>query len=100
VPIPRAGRAAFFRYSGRVVKDAIILGGLVLGFATLVTVHVALAFRLTLRERPRWRGPVALVVPPLAVIWAFKAGWRRTAILWLAAVLIYAIALVVALWSR
>ena len=82
------------------VKDAIILGGLVLGFATLVTVHLALAFRLTVRSRPRWRGPVALVVPPLAVIWAFKAGWRRSAIVWLAAVLIYAIALIAAQWSR
>jgi hypothetical protein len=85
---------------GLVVKDAIILAGLVLGFATLVTVHVALAYRLTVRARPRWRGPVALVVPPLAVIWAFKEGWRRSAVVWLGAVLIYVIALIAAQWTR
>ena len=52
-----------------------MLAGLVLGFATLVTVHLALALRLILRERPRWRGLVALVVPPLAVIWAFAPAF-------------------------
>ena len=79
------------------VKDALVLAGLVLGFATLVTVHLALAARLVLRERPRWRGLVALVVPPLAVIWGFRAGFRRNAVLWLVAVVIYLIALIVSL---
>ena len=76
------------------MKDTLELTGLVLGFATLVTVHVALAARLALRERPRWRGLVAFVVPPLAVIWAFRAGWRRMAGLWIAAVMVYLIALI------
>jgi hypothetical protein len=40
---------------------------------------------------------VALVVPPLAVIWAFKAGWRSTAMLWLGAVVVYVVALMAAL---
>jgi hypothetical protein len=79
------------------VKDTLVLAGLVLGFATLVTVHVALAIRLMRRERPRWRGLVALVVPPLAVIWGFRAGFRRNAVLWLVAVVIYLIALIVSL---
>ncbi len=74
-----------------------MLAGLVLGFATLVTVHVALAIRLTRRERPRWRGLVALVIPPLAVIWGFRAGFRRNAVLWLVAVVVYLIALIVSL---
>jgi len=79
------------------VKDALVLAGLVLGFATLVTVHIALAARLVLRVRPRWRGLLALVVPPLAVIWGFRAGYRRNAVLWLVAVVIYLIALIVSL---
>jgi hypothetical protein len=79
------------------VKDALVLVGLYLGFATLVTVHVALAGRIFLRQRPRWRGLVALVVPPLAVIWAFRSGYRRTAVLWLVAVMVYLIALIVSL---
>lgn len=74
-----------------------VLAGLILGFSTLVTVHVAVAVRLSLRERPRWRGLVAFVVPPLALIWAFRAGWRRTATLWLVAALVYVIALIAAL---
>ena len=51
------------------MRDGIITAALVLGLATLITVHVGLAFRLLFRQRPRWRGLVALVVPPLAVIW-------------------------------
>lgn len=74
-----------------------MLAGLVLGFATLVTVHVALAIRLMRLERPRWRGLVALVIPPLAVIWGFRAGFRRNAVLWLVAVVVYLIALIVSL---
>ena len=76
------------------MKDWIITAALVLGLATLITAHVALAFRLLFRQRPRWRGPVALVVPPLAVIWALKAGWRGIATLWLAAFAVYVAALV------
>jgi hypothetical protein len=79
------------------VKDILVLAGLVLGFATLATVHVALAGRLFLRTRPRWRGLLALVVPPLAVIWGFRSGYRRTSVLWLVAVVVYLIALIVSL---
>lgn len=70
-----------------------MLGGLVVSFATLVTVHVFIAVRLTLRARPRWRGALALLVPPLAPIWAWRQGWRRSAQLWAAAVIGYGIAL-------
>jgi uncharacterized membrane protein YqjE len=79
------------------VKDTLVLAGLVLGFATLVTVHLAIVIRLIHGERPRWRGLVALVVPPLAVIWGFRAGFRRTAVLWMVAVVIYLIALILSL---
>ena len=74
-----------------------MLAGLVLGFATLVTVHLALAIRLMRHERPRWRGLVALVVPPLAVIWGFRAGFRINSVLWLVAVVVYLIALILSL---
>jgi len=86
------------RVLGRVapVKDAIITAALALGLATLITAHVALVWRLSW-QRPRWRGLVALVVPPLAVIWALRAGWRANALVWLAAVGVYLIALIAAL---
>jgi hypothetical protein len=79
------------------LRDVINIGTLVLAFATFVTVHLALAGRLVLRARPRWHGLAALVLPPLAPIWAFREGWRKTAILWMASLGIYVIALMVAL---
>ena len=78
------------------MKDIIVLATLVVAFAAFVTVHVALASRLVLSARPRWRGIVALVVPPLAPIWAFREGWRRSGFAWIASVLVYAIGRIVA----
>jgi hypothetical protein len=80
-----------------VVKDAILMATLFLGLATLVTAHVALAWRLFFQARPRWRGIVALVVPPLALIWGLRAGWRVNAAIWVGAVALYLIALVASL---
>ncbi len=68
---------------------------LVVAFATLVTVHVALAVGLTLIE-PRWRGPVAFFVPPLAPYWGMEAGMKRRAAIWVAALSVYALARIVA----
>jgi drug/metabolite transporter (DMT)-like permease len=79
------------------VLDALVTIALFLGLATLVTAHVALAARLVLRERPRWRGLVAFVVPPLGVIWALRAGWKALAAVWLGSIFVYALALMVAL---
>lgn len=72
------------------------MAALALGLATLITAHVALAFRLA-RQRPRWRGLAALVVPPLGVIWALRAGWKGHAFVWLGAVVVYLGALITAL---
>jgi hypothetical protein len=77
------------------VKDLILTVVLVLALATFVTAHVALAWRLFSR-RPRWRGLAGFVVPPLAVIWAFRNGWKGTAGLWLGAVGVYLVALIAA----
>lgn len=71
--------------------DVLLLGGLLVGFALLVTAHLALAAKLAMRA-PRWQGPVALVVPPLAPLWGFRAGFSRWSWVWIAAVVIYATA--------
>lgn len=76
--------------------DIVILSTLVLAFATFVTTHVWICGRLAVRTHPRWRGLVAFVVPPLAPIWSFRSGGRFGAVLWLVAVVVYAVALVVA----
>jgi hypothetical protein len=78
------------------VKDLILMAALTLGLATLITTHVSLVWRL-FRLKPRWRGLVALLVPPLGVIWALREGWKRTAGLWIGAVAVYLVALIAAL---
>ena len=57
----------------------------------LVCVHLALAAGL-LRRRPHWRGPAAFLVPPLAPYWGFGAGMRRRVVVWVAALVVYAVA--------
>ncbi len=78
------------------MRDAVVWLGLVVAFATLVTAHVFIAVRLTL-HKPRYRGLVALVVVPLAPFWAYEKRWRAVWV-WLAAVTLYAVALVLALY--
>jgi hypothetical protein len=78
------------------MRDEIALGALLFAFATLVTVHVTLAIALS-RRAPRWRGPVALVVAPLAPWWAWREGMRVRCGLWGAAALAYAVALISAM---
>jgi hypothetical protein len=70
------------------MRDAVVLAGLLLAFATLVTVHVAIVFGLAFKQ-PRWRALAALVVPPLAPYWALTGGMRVRAGIWLASVLLY-----------
>jgi hypothetical protein len=75
--------------------DLVITLTVILSFATLLTAHVTLVAGLIAR-RPRWRGPLALVVVPLAPYWGFRERMKARAVLWSAALAIYAIALVVA----
>jgi len=77
------------------MKNTVVLVTLVLSLATLVLTHLIISLRLLLRVKPRYRGLLALLVPPLAPVSAYGQGWRRLCWLWLAAVLIYAAALVV-----
>lgn len=77
------------------IKDAALLGAVVAAFATLVTVHLAIVYGLATR-RPRWRAAVTLVVGPLAPYWAFREGMRVRAVVWLSALVAYAISLALA----
>jgi len=76
--------------------ELFFLALLVLSFATLVTSHVVIAVRLAWRTQPRYRGLVALVVPPMAPVWAWGQRWTRLSSLWIGSLLAYVVALVAA----
>lgn len=69
---------------------------LVVALAAFVTAHVALSAALLITTRPRWRGVVALFVPPLAPLWGFLAKRRVGSIAWCAFLAIYVAARIVA----
>ncbi|MBK8255334.1 MAG: hypothetical protein IPK82_22085 [Polyangiaceae bacterium] len=77
--------------------DIALLSALLLSFATFVTIHVVITVRLLGRKEDRWRGAVAIFVPPVAPVWAVERGWKRSAIAWVTSLIVYAVALTIAL---
>lgn len=77
------------------MRDGAATIGVVLTFAALVTAHVATVFGLLLRRHGA-AALGALVVPPLAPYWAFTRGMRSRAIVWIAAAVLYGVALALA----
>lgn len=77
------------------MKDLIVVIAVSIAFAALLTAHVAIAFGL-LGRRPRWRGPVAFAMIPLAPYWAWRERMRVRAIVWSGALVLYVIARIVA----
>lgn len=74
--------------------DAAFAVIVILGFASLVTLHVTLS-TLLFTHAPRWHGLVALVVPPLAPFWGFQVGRKKLAIAWIVAFVVYVIGRVI-----
>ena len=70
------------------MRDSLLLGGLLLAFATLITVHIGIVFGLSQRH-PRWRAALALFVPPLAPYWALRAGMVVRGGIWIGSVILY-----------
>lgn len=73
----------------------IVVGTLVLAFALFLTTHVAITYGLAFRP-PRWRALVAFFVAPLAPYWAWRERMRVRTWLWLAALVLYVVATIVA----
>jgi hypothetical protein len=75
------------------MKDIVLFGCTIVGFATIVTAHVATVVGLA-RRPPRWRSIVALFALPLAPYWALRERlWFRAAA-WLAGAAVYGLSLV------
>ena len=76
-------------------RDAGLAVGLVIAFATLLTLHTATVFGLVQRRHVA-KAFGALVVPPLAPYWAFTHGMRARGIAWIASAALYGVALALA----
>jgi hypothetical protein len=63
--------------------------------AVFVTAHVAIVLGLVTKP-PRWRAPLALVLPPLAFLWGKQAKMTALCRVWLGALLAYALTLALA----
>jgi hypothetical protein len=83
-----------FFVNGSALKDVLLVLAPSLSLALLVTAHVALVAALAGRS-PRWRAAVALVLPPLAVVWG-RENFRRWCVVWLAAAALYVVTLALA----
>jgi hypothetical protein len=62
-------------------RDTAVFLWIVISFAVFVTAHVTLAFGLTVRK-PAWRGPVSLLLVPMAPYWGYLEGLRARTYLW------------------
>jgi hypothetical protein len=80
---------------GSLLLDAVLVLLPSLSLALLVTAHLVLVAALAVRT-PRWRAPLAFVVPPLAPFWAAKEKLRRWPWIWLGALVAYAVTLTLA----
>jgi len=76
------------------VKDLVVSIALVIAFASLITVHVAIVWGLAFRH-PRWRALAAFFVLPLGVYWAWREKLRVRLWIFVAALVLYVAANVV-----
>lgn len=81
------------------MRDVVVLLMMVLGFGLLLTAQLRLVFVLLL-EIPRWRGLLAFLFPPFAVLYGWRAGRRINVVVWLTSALIYLAGFGASYWGR
>jgi hypothetical protein len=77
------------------MRDALVVFTLSAAAGAWVTTYFAIAFGLTARP-PRWRGAVAIAVPPLGLFWAFRERLFFRAVVNVVAAALYLTALLLA----
>lgn len=75
--------------------DWVVVIALSLSFGAMVTSHLALCFGVA-REEGLWRAALALVIPPLALMWGISHRMFVRSAVWLFGVVIYLVALIAA----
>ncbi len=79
-------------------RTAWVMIALVVGFAALVTTHVAVVYGIARSSGVR-RAAVAALVPPFAPYAALREGMSLRAAVWMACAVLYVVALSLALAS-
>jgi hypothetical protein len=82
---------------GPVMPDILLLVVISASFAMAATAHVAILMGLVRRKYP-WQALSGLLMPPLAIYWAYREEMRTRSTLWLVGVLVYGATLTLALW--
>jgi hypothetical protein len=77
------------------VKDIVVVALLIVAFAFVVTMHVAIVLALA-KRKPRWRALAAFVVPPLAPYFAWKEHMRKRMAFWTVGLAVYLVMLLLA----
>lgn len=77
------------------------MAGFALGaaLAAFAVAHATLALSLA-ASPPRWHAVVALLVPPLAPWWGWRARMRWRTVAWASALALYALGVLGALFGR
>ena len=70
------------------LKEEILLLGLLVSFAAFVTAHLALVVGIA-RRRPAWQALVALAAVPIAPYWGIRAGLLVRSMTWLVSAVAY-----------
>jgi hypothetical protein len=81
------------------VTSSLFTALVAIALAVEIGAHLAIVGGLVAR-RPRWRGLVALVFPPLVPLWGWQVGMRARVYVWTAAFAVYAAAVGVAATFR
>jgi hypothetical protein len=68
----------------------VLVAAIALVLLLFLGAHVSLLGSLV-ALRPRYRAAVAIVLPPLAPYWGWRAGFRRRVYTWTVALVLYAV---------
>jgi hypothetical protein len=80
------------------MRDAFVYLSLGVFSSLFLTAHLATAYGLLWRT-PRWRAPLALLLPPLGAFWGWREGLRFRVGAIAVAVIGYALAFAVSTWG-
>jgi len=78
------------------MRDLAVVLTVACSFAALISAHISIVYGLV-KTGFGWKSLLALVVAPLALIWAIRERMRARAVLWGVSAVVYAVGIVASL---